>query len=471
MFLLATLYFYQDPGWNGNSRLDAVKAVVEQGTFRIDTYHNQPDWETMDKSVYEGHYYTDKGIGSSLLGIVPYFILYRLSMLLGVALGSTVMKHILTALVMGSAFTINGVVLYLIARTITENGWKAAIAALGIGLGTMLWPYSAVYYGHVPAAMFLSIAFYLLLRLKESPEAPLGWSFFWPGLMMGLAFITEYPSALVMLGLSAYGLYVTRGRPLKAIVQAASAGAVGVLLPLAAMLAYDAAVYGSIFRFGYSHVAVPAFQQGLAHGFMGIGAPDLRALYHFTFDPQFGIFWQSPVLLLAFVGFAAAYKAKMWQAEALLAGYAIASICLMNAGYFMWWGGAAFGARYLIPVLPFFIVPLALVPDGLTWLLGGLTVISAGQMLIPLFGEIQISLGFNKVTDQFQVIHPFHGFSIMYQYVLPLIFMNARRGIFPWSLGIAIGLPLEASAGLLILVEAALAGFLYKLTRLDLSGG
>src|SRR5512140_325628 len=96
MLALATLYFYQDPGWNGNSRLDAVKAVVERGTFEIDAYHLQPDWYTMDKSLYEGHYYTDKAIGSSLLGLPVYFALYKLEVFAGATLGSQFTKHVLT---------------------------------------------------------------------------------------------------------------------------------------------------------------------------------------------------------------------------------------------------------------------------------------------------------------------------------------------------------------------------------------
>ncbi len=471
MLLLATLYFYQDPGWNGNSRLDATRAIVERGTFRIDAYQDQPDWSTMDKSVYEGHYYTDKGIGSTLFAIPLYFVLYRLSAAVGIALTSAFVKHTLTAVIMGSAFTITGIVLYLIARILTDNPWKAALAVLAVSLGTMLWPYSAVYYGHVPAAMFLAVAFYLLLTLKSGPEAISGWKLFCAGLMMGLAFITEYPSALVIAGLLGYALYVLWGQPAKVLTRSAVAGAIGALLPLSAMLLYDASIYGSVFRFSYSHVAVPGFQAGLEQGFMGISKPDLKALYHFTFDPRFGIFWQSPVLLLAFVGFVAAFVKRLWRAEALFGAYSIAAVFLMNAGYFMWWGGSAFGARYVIPALPFFVIPLALLPDKLTWLLGGLTVVSAGQMLIPLLGGIQINVSFNKATGEFSVVAPFHGFSIMYQYGLPLMFTLARGGASPWSVGGALGLPLEASAGLLVAVEAVLARYLYQLTRSKQPGG
>src|SRR5258705_9840378 len=58
-------YFYQGGGWNQNSRFDLVRAIVEQGTLRIDAYHEN----TFDKAYYEGHYYSDKAPGLALLAL------------------------------------------------------------------------------------------------------------------------------------------------------------------------------------------------------------------------------------------------------------------------------------------------------------------------------------------------------------------------------------------------------------------
>ena len=62
-------------------------------------------------------------------------------------------------------------VMYLIAGKLGANPRRALITTLAVGLGTMLWPYSAVYYGHVMAATFLIIAFYLLLLMRDGPQA------------------------------------------------------------------------------------------------------------------------------------------------------------------------------------------------------------------------------------------------------------------------------------------------------------
>jgi hypothetical protein len=76
LLFLAYAYFYQDPGYNGNSRLGLTFALVQEGRLTIDSFHEREGTETGDKSFYNGHYYTDKAIGSSLLAAVFYLPIY-----------------------------------------------------------------------------------------------------------------------------------------------------------------------------------------------------------------------------------------------------------------------------------------------------------------------------------------------------------------------------------------------------------
>ena len=58
-------FFYGGGGWNQNSRFDLMRAIIEQGTLRIDAYHQN----TGDKAFFQGHYYSDKAPGLALLGV------------------------------------------------------------------------------------------------------------------------------------------------------------------------------------------------------------------------------------------------------------------------------------------------------------------------------------------------------------------------------------------------------------------
>src|SRR4029078_8754745 len=65
-------YFYQAGGWNQNSRFDLTRAVVEQGTLSIDAFQEN----TGDKALRDGHWYTDKAPGLSLLAVPAYALVH-----------------------------------------------------------------------------------------------------------------------------------------------------------------------------------------------------------------------------------------------------------------------------------------------------------------------------------------------------------------------------------------------------------
>ncbi|HVN17098.1 MAG TPA: hypothetical protein VMT73_15240 [Anaerolineales bacterium] len=466
MLVFATLYFYQDPGSNGNSRLDMTRAIVEQGSINIDSYHQQINWDTIDEASFNSHYYTDKGIGSSLLAVLPYFLLYKLSAVLGIALNSVVIKHFVTAVVMGGAFTVNGFVLYLIAEKISANRWKALLATLAVSMGTMLWPYSTTYFGHVLAATFLTLAFYNLFISTTNPEIISAKNCLWAGLFAGFAFITEYTTAFVIVGLLVYALYILRKQNPRQFIRLSLVAIFGALIPLSMFFAFNYAIYGNLLAVGYSHEALQEFQAGHATGFMGIGLPDWNAFYRLTIDPQRGLFWQSPVLVLSILGYFFMLKKKIYRAEGLLSVFAITSMLLMNAGYYMWWGGWAFGPRLIIPALPFFIIPFAVLPDNLNPFLEALSIVSIGQMLIPLMGQIQFVIKYQTVKKIYLVDgQPFKHFSILYQYGLPLIVKLFRAGTPSWNLGHAIGIPFLLSGPTFIIVESLLTGLFYRQTK------
>ena len=67
-------FFQQVPAWNEYSRYDLVRALVDQGTTRIDSYQDN----TGDKAFFQGHWYSDKAPGSALLG-GPVYSLARLT--------------------------------------------------------------------------------------------------------------------------------------------------------------------------------------------------------------------------------------------------------------------------------------------------------------------------------------------------------------------------------------------------------
>jgi hypothetical protein len=421
-------YYAHDPGANGNSRLDLTFAIVQEGRLTIDSYHDQEGTQTIDKSFYNGHYYSDKAIGTSLLGVIFYAPMYWLMKLTSFELDLRQIKYFLTFLVIGLPSAITGCLLYILCETISKSKLKAYVATLSVMLGTMCLPFSAIFFGHQLAAAFLFSSFFLIFQLRLKPDLknkPL--YLFWIGFLLGCAFLVEYTTLVVILPLVTYCVYMfwekkSPVRNFKKFIYPTLGG----LIPLAILMIYNLRIFGSPFSIGYEHLD-NEFQASMSQGLMGISWPRLLVLYYLTFHPAQGLFWQSPVLLLGFVGIYYMLTDKQYRVEGLVIVFSSVFYLLLNSGYFMWWGGASFGPRHLIPMLPFLAIPLVFVPRRLFPLVIILGIISIAQMFIPLAGFIQVP------DDNFSNIGSLGTFaySTIYSYCLPQLL----KGYFTFNLG------------------------------------
>ena len=160
---------------------------------------------------------------------------------------------------------------------------------------------------------------------------------------------------------------------------------------------------------------------------MGILWPNLIVLYYTTFHPLMGIFWQSPVLLLSFVGAVFMFRQRSYRAEAVLAVWVICSYFVLMSGYYMWWGGFSLGPRHIIPALPFFCMLLIFVPKRLNWPLVGLCLVSIGQMMIAAASNVEVQDTMAKKISTLS----FFEYSNIYNFCLKLLL----QGKFNQNLG------------------------------------
>jgi hypothetical protein len=431
VFVLLALmygYYFETPGANGNSRLGLTFAIVQLKRLTIDVYYDTEGTRTTDFAVINGHHYTDKAIGTSVLGAVFYAPIYAYMKLTNHQIDLRVIKYILTFLSIGLPSAFAGSLVFVVCEAITRSSLRAYLATLAITLGTMVLPFSAIFFGHQLAGALLFSSFFLILQAKLYPAVGKKWGvIFLTGFLLAAAFVTEYTTAIVIFPLIVYYLYLLRDKwSLHWLHSAILPLALGAIIPIGILMGYDTSVYGNPFTIGYEHLG-NEYQQAMSQGFLGIGRPRLEVLFYLTFHPAEGIFWQSPVLLLAVAGFYFLWREKRFRLEAILILIAFIGFLLLNSGYFLWWGGGSFAPRHLIPMLLFLAIPLAMLPRRFSPLVIILAVISFGQMLIPLAGSV-------IVPDTYFVENPhlsFFGYSTIYRAVLPQLL----KGKFAYNLG------------------------------------
>jgi hypothetical protein len=359
LLFLTYAYFLAAPSWNENSRFALTRSLVERHRVDIDPYQ----YETGDRSSWQGHAYSDKAPGASLLA-VPAYAAYHLLLrarhqplpasapaagegtrteriLVNAPFRRALYLCNLTTNALAGAFL--GGLFFLALCRLGAAPRLAFSATLALAVGSLIFPYATMFYGHVLAAAFLFGAFHLLGPGAGPRQLVAG------GVLAGLAVLTEFPTAPAALLLIGYGVWCRRQwRTLPWI----AAGAAG---PLLLLVAYQLAAFGSVWRTGYAVVSRPEFAEGMSHGLLGIGLPRPSVLAALLFGRARGLLYTAPVLLLGFVGLARRLTGAPpgQRAQPRIAAGIVLYFLLLGAGYYMWWGGSAFGPRHVIPCLPF----------------------------------------------------------------------------------------------------------------------
>jgi hypothetical protein len=115
-----------------------------------------------------------------------------------------------------------------------------------------------------------------------------------------------------------------------------------------------------------------------ASGFFGVSTPSLPTMAELLFAP-IGLIRLSPVLAAAGVGVALLYR-RGQRAEAVLIAAVALGYLVYNSGYYQPFGGFVPGPRFLVPLVPFLGIPLALAFRRLPLTTAALSVVSIGLM-------------------------------------------------------------------------------------------
>ena len=281
----------------------------------------------------------------------PYGIATSLALLPFVALGQLLMHDpralvilylpIVTAL---TVVALNGVLVELG----TSRIWAAGLSII-FAFGTMAWHYSGVMFSEPLLALMMLLALLSLLKFRRTGQ--MRWMLA-GGAAAGAAVLVRDESLfLVLVPYTIYAAVVSMQRntawawrPRSALAWVAPIGAAGLLA-----LAYH------LVRFGSG--SGPYGNDG-----MGFSQPLLAGLYGLLLSPGAGLLVFVPVLALAFFGFPEFFR--LWRAEASLIASLVAVRFLFFAGWWDWAGGATWGPRYLVPLIPLMMVPVAFLRPG-----------------------------------------------------------------------------------------------------------
>ncbi len=331
----------------------ALHGNVDTNAIGWTQWVNSPG-EVLGAFGQEGEVYSKKGPAPAFLAVPWYLLLLavsRLDIAIGLVQGTLLWNGLITAQ--------TAVLLWFVARRLHYSDTVGILLALLYGLCTIAWPYANHFFGEPLSALSLLFCFYGILSFRLTGR------FYWlfaAGAAAAIAMSTVVAHTLL---LAIFGLYLlsffvyTRPADLadaptlsdksprfRRLLVAGTAFALPILLAGGLLLWYNAARFGSPLSTGYHF--------GSGEGF---STPLLQGLWGLLVSPYRGLFWYTPLLLVSVVAFVPFLRRH--PLEGLLI-FALSFVLIsLYSRWWMWWGGFAWGPRFLVPLTPFWLLPLA----------------------------------------------------------------------------------------------------------------
>ena len=341
MFLLALAVYLATTGGSMATDImsyEVTKGIVEHGTVAMSGNIFQMD---AHRGV-DGRYYAPYGIGHAIYSI-PFYAAARVAeKASGLALGK---PEVLpkAGFVVGSAFAaaLAVWVAFLFAWRISNDVGAAAQTAVAVGFGTLLWTYAKFGF-NAPLAtlcvLFGTYGVWVGARLNRSGMLILG------GVGLGAALLVKHELALVCLPIGVW-LIAESKRDWRLVLKRGLLSGTPVVVAVLITLYYNQARFGNPFDTGYLR------DETLGVGSFWVGLAGL------LFSPGRSVFIYSPIVIGGIAAMVALRRRDL--STMLLFAGEFAILLYFYSSLVNWDAERSYGPRYLLPVIPLLVLPIA----------------------------------------------------------------------------------------------------------------
>ena len=264
--------------------------------------------------------------------------------------------------------------------------YRALMIAVVAGVGTIVWPYARLFFAETVIAASLTIAMLALFPYQKPPNI------WFASLLLGIGILTRM-STLIYLPVFvfvAWKKYESQHNWLKISV-----------FPLLAGLIF---LFHNYIRF--DNLLMTGYEGETFSQWPWVGA------FGLLFSGGKSVFLYSPPLILSVILFPSFLRVYPLLAKTILV---MTSVALIFFGaWWAWHGGWVWGARFLVPLVPLWILPWVMLPTRILWImvailifLSGLSVQIVGTFtnVTPIYAEVFQGTSNHDDESRYAVVH------------------------------------------------------------------
>jgi hypothetical protein len=371
IFCLSIHFSLQGP--NPTSRFLLTKSIVERGVFWFPEEYKEQYWLEPDFAQIDDKLYSDKAPGLSFLAI-PFFILGKLIgplipfdlqpyssyypdndifAVIGIQIGLIILAAV-------------GILrLYDISRLMGISERSSILSGLITAFATPYWVYARTMFAHVPAGVFLISSLFYILKYREERKYH---QLILAGFFSGFGFTIEFPMLFTIPWIAVLLLLplIQTEYPWKKRISALSLYGFITVICTIPLFYYNLTNFGDITAnaLSFSHWADNVHLLEPVHEGLSI----------LLLSNDRGLIYFAPIALFGVIGLF--FASRRYPLESAVIMSLILVFILFYAKKWESHGGAAFGPRYIVPIL-------LLVGLGFGWVLENIegSILKQGAML------------------------------------------------------------------------------------------
>ena len=234
-------------------------------------------------------------------------------------------------------------ILFLVSRTFNFSIKTSLLLAFLYGFSTIMWAYSQTSLNSIPSVFFILLGFLFFRKFQNTSSH---YTLVLSGIILGVAFLTRQDAILFIIPLFFFMLYELRNKN-KKITNFFS-----FVIPL--FSAYGISLLIDYVRVGAYDTSAPLRYASVVGGEGTI--PIHLNMFGLFFSPGVGLLIFAPILITVFLSFPNFYKKH--RSECVLFLCIVGFFLLFYGSSGAWHGLNGWGARYMVPIIPFLILPL-----------------------------------------------------------------------------------------------------------------